>query len=358
MNQLNYKLTTPEERIECVNQLLAETPSDKLSPQYLSYMANYILFIQDRNQTKKEKQEEYPTLTKNREVTINKRQISYEELVANLENGEDGLYAMITNDKNQILDPKSPITPLDKEEIPGMRELLDSITSLKAQFDAATGPARYSLKKAIIETWQQAYILKSSWRGAASKGRNNQIKSFARMSIPEEIHFNSNQMPESSAILSLLNPTHISFLLCHYTKLKEECWDDLQADMHWLLIDLENLAEETLLQDYPLLYDLIIWKTDGLTNEEIQLEVDRKYGEWHSEQYYSSLWRKRIPRLLAEQAQKNYLVWYYTDQEYGYWKTCTKCGKVKLGHPAFFSKNSSKDGFYSQCKDCKNGKTQ
>lgn len=150
--QLDYTLTTPEERIECVNKLIAETPDEKLTPQYLSYMSNYILFTQDKHQTKKEKKSEYPTLTKNREVTINKRQVSYEEIISNLENGEDGIYAMITNDKNQILDPKAPITEEDKEEIPGMRPLLQTIDSLKKQFDKAKGPARYSLKKSIIET--------------------------------------------------------------------------------------------------------------------------------------------------------------------------------------------------------------
>lgn len=150
--QLDYSLTTPEERIECVNKLIKETPDEKLTPQYLLYMSNYILFTQDRNQTKKEKKAEYPTLTKNREITINKRQVSYEEIVSNLENGEDGIYAMITNDKNQILDPKAPITQADKEEIPGMQTLLDTIDSLKRQFDRAKGTARYNLKKTIIET--------------------------------------------------------------------------------------------------------------------------------------------------------------------------------------------------------------
>jgi hypothetical protein len=153
-----------------------------------------------------------------------------------------------------------------------------------------------------------------------------------------------------------LDANHISYLLCFYSKLKEESWDDLNSDMHWLLIDLEKLVEDTLLEKYPLLYDIVIWKIDGLTNEDIQDEVDRKYGEWHSEQYYSSLWRKRIPNLLLEQSQKNYLIWYYTNIEKGYWKKCSKCGRILLGHPLFFNKNSSKDGWYSQCRDCRKNK--
>ena len=150
--KLDYSLTTPEERIECVKKLIAETPGDKLTPQYLNYMTNYILFSQDKHQTKKEKQSEYPILTKNREITINKRQVSYEEIVSSLENGEDGLYAMITNDKNQILDPKDPITEEEIQVIPGMRELFQNIETFKKQLKTATGSARYVLKKSIIET--------------------------------------------------------------------------------------------------------------------------------------------------------------------------------------------------------------
>ena len=47
-------------------------------------------------------------------------------------------------------------------EIPGMREHFETINNLQEQFNHSTGSARRSLKQAIIESWQQAYILKSS----------------------------------------------------------------------------------------------------------------------------------------------------------------------------------------------------
>ena len=158
---LDYTLKTPEERKEYVNSLLENTiphPDSKT----LTYLSDYMLFIDDKDQTKKERKEEHPITTKNREVTIEKRQVSYEGIVATLENGEDGLYTMIRNDKNQILDPKDPISERDKEEIPGMREHFETLEQLQLQFDRATGPAKRSLKKAIIESWQQAYLLKAS----------------------------------------------------------------------------------------------------------------------------------------------------------------------------------------------------
>jgi hypothetical protein len=83
------------------------------------------------------------------------------------------------------------------------------------------------------------------------------------------------------------------------------------------------------------------------------------YGVRHSVEYISSLWRNKIPKLLAEKAEENYLVWYYTTQEKGVMKKCSRCGQTKLAHNKFFSKNStSKDGFYSICKECRNLKTK
>ena len=59
------------------------------------------------------------------------------------------------------------------------------------------------------------------------------------------------------------------------------------------------------------------------------------------------------------QAKKDYLIWYYSTQEYGHWKRCSRCGEVKLAHNKFFSKNkTSKDGFYSICKECRNKKNK
>ena len=355
---LDYSLKTAEERKEYVEELLNTIPQP--DTKTLSYLSDYMLFINDKDQTKKERKEEHPITTKNREVTIEKRQVSYEGIVSTLENGEDGLYTMIRNDKNQILDPRDPISQRDIEEIPGMREHFEVLNQLQFQFDKATGPARRALKKAIIESWQQAYLLKASWYGLSNRKTRptGQIRTFAHIELPEDVYFDDQGYPRSNAKLSLLNPAHVSFLLCYYPQLKEECWDDFQCDLHYLLLDLEQLTEDALLEKYPLLWDLVVWKVDGLTNEEIQFKVDAKYGEWHTEQYYSSLWRKRIPKLIVEEAQRKYLIWYYTNIEKGYWKKCTKCGEIKLGHPMFFSKNSTPDNFYSQCKECKNKKNK
>ena len=52
--KFDYTLTSPEERTAYVEQLLKETPPDKINNKVLGYMSDYILFVADKNQTKKE----------------------------------------------------------------------------------------------------------------------------------------------------------------------------------------------------------------------------------------------------------------------------------------------------------------
>ena len=149
--KLDYSLTTPEERVAYVKELLKETPAP-YSNSTLTILADYILFVRDRNQTKKERKEEKPILTPNREFTIDKRQMSYEELVDKLENGEDGIYNIIRQDKNQLLDPKDPINDDDIKNIPGIKDCMDVIASLNKQIKTAVGKRRKDLQTSLIET--------------------------------------------------------------------------------------------------------------------------------------------------------------------------------------------------------------
>jgi hypothetical protein len=65
----------------------------------------------------KQEKKERKILTDNRMVTVNKRETSFEGLVSQFENGEDGIYNLITDNKNTIFQPKVTITKKDLEEI-------------------------------------------------------------------------------------------------------------------------------------------------------------------------------------------------------------------------------------------------
>jgi hypothetical protein len=84
-------------------------------------------------------------------ATVNKRETSFEGLVSQLENGEDGIYNMITNNKNMIFQPKVMITKADVEEIPGMKDIREAIKMWEAMLKKASGRDAYIIKSAIIE---------------------------------------------------------------------------------------------------------------------------------------------------------------------------------------------------------------
>ena len=350
--KLDYTLQDPGARNELVKKIIEQTPPQRLTPKYLQLLADYLVFAMDKEERKKKN-----IITDNRMVTVNKRETSFEGLVEKFQNGEDGIYNIITNDKNIIFTPKISITEEDIQTIPGMKQLRDAIAQIEAQEKAATGKRRFLLKKQLIEMRKDQYVLKSTFK--APIYCLNATKSFNHIALEEKISVNEDGSLKIEGNFSLLNPDHVSAVLCNYSRIKQDCWGQFSSDAYYMIQDLENLVDETLEKDFPLYYDLLIYKIDGKTNEEIQSLLERDYGVRHSVEYISSLWRNKIPKMIAEQARKDWLIWHYTFEEKGQWKKCSRCGQIKLAHNMFFSKNNtSKDGFYSICKDCRNAKTK
>ena len=347
---IDYTLS-PEERVKRVEEILAATPSEKLTPYYLEKLSSYIT----KPTTKEESKQKY-ILTDNHMKTINKRETSFEGLVGKLENGEDGIYNMIANDKNIIFSHNKQYTQKDINQIPGLRDYLDCISAVQEDFNKATGKRRYFLKKQLIEMHQDKFELGKSYKKPIYM--MNLIKSLPKIDLTDNIQICDNGATvTNNGIISFFNPAHISILLCNYSALKEESWDKFNSDIKWMMEDLDTLIEETLREDYPLYYDLLIYKIDGRSNTEIRSLLNAKHGTTHTVEYLSSLWRNKIPKLIAERAETNYIEWYYTFKEKGKYKKCSRCGQIKLANNKHFSKNStSKDGFYSICKDCRNKK--
>ena len=349
--KLDYSLKTPEERSAHVQKIINAAPSSQLTDRYLEILSDYILDAIP----KEEKKQKYIT-TDNRQITIDKRETSYEELVSKFENGEDGVYNLINNDKNQYLSPKVEITEEDIAEVPGLKELRDQIEMTEAQAKKAVGKNKYLLKKQAIEMRQQQYILKELYRApirrsmATHHGPNH-------IEISDEVHFDANGEPTSDAIVTFFKPEHISAILCNYEVLDTHLKHKYSSDFHYMMRDFKKLMAEGL-APYPAYRTLVDAKIEGQTNLEIQKLLIEKHDLHHTVEYISSLWRNKIPKILSEKAKEDYLIWYYTEVEYGTWKRCTRCGEVKLAHNRFFSKNNtSKDGYYSICKTCRNTKT-
>jgi len=99
----------------------------------------------------KQEKKERKIITDNRQATISTRETSFEGLVSQFENGEDGVYNLITKNKNVIFKPKVSITKKDLEEIPPLRQLRESITQWEAALKRAEGKKAYIIKKSLIE---------------------------------------------------------------------------------------------------------------------------------------------------------------------------------------------------------------
>jgi hypothetical protein len=264
---------------------------------------------------------------------------------------------MIANDKNIIFAPKVGITKEDIETIPGMRELVDAIAKLEAEKTGVRGHRAKVMQQQLIAMRQDQYVLKSMFTKPIRF--TNIKKSHSQLDLTEHITIDAEGGVHSTGFINLFTPDHISLLLCKYSRIKEETWDRFNSDIKWMMEDLDNLIEKNIKEQFPLYYDLIIYKIDGKSNAEIQTLLSLNHGIRHSVEYISALWRNKIPKLLAEAATKEWLVWHYTFEECGKWKKCSRCGQIKLANNYFFSKNNtSKDGWYSICKECRNSKNK
>ena len=92
------------------------------------------------------------------------------------------------------------------------------------------------------------------------------------------------------------------------------------------------------LKDYPLYEKIVECKIDGMQNIQIQEVLLNEFDIKHSLEYISSLWRKKIPKLIASAAEDQYLEWHYQEEEKGKYKRCSRCGQLKLAHNKYFSK--------------------
>ena len=141
--RLDYTITDPQQRNQKVHEIVNSVSPEKLTPYYLEQLTKYLT---ETPENKKEKK----VLTDNRVVTINKRETSYEGLVAKLENGEDGIYNFMTGgDKNILLVPKIQITEDDIATIPGLKELREEIKKVEKNYKKELN------QKKLDKGWQE-----------------------------------------------------------------------------------------------------------------------------------------------------------------------------------------------------------
>lgn len=318
------------------------------NPKYLEILADYLILCMEKQERKEKK-----ILTENRMATVNKREMSFEGLASQLENGEDGIYNLMNENKNQILQPKVTITKKDLEEIEPLRQLREAINAWEAKLKVTEGKKAFIIKKAIIEMRKDQYIIKDAYRKPIVPKSAIHSKFDTQLIDTTAIGEDGFAVPGG---VSLVDPKVCSAILCNYSKLKGDAVGRFSSDL-WYLIESFDAASTKALDKYPLYEKLVTYKIDGMQNVDIAEKLEEEFGIKHTPEYISCLWRNKIPKLIASAAEDEWLYWYYLNEEYGKYKKCSRCGQIKLAHNKYFSKNkTSKDGLYSICKDCRNKK--
>ena len=276
--KIDYSIESVEERKKIVEQILAETPDP--SESYLEALANYLIIGLEKQEKK--------ILTENRLSTINKREISFEGLSMQFENGEDGVYNLITN---------------DIETIPFLRQLREGIEAWEEAFPRAQGKDRYIIKNALIEMRKEQYIIKDAF-----------LKPIETVKLTSSIF--SPKLDESISLepfsysgVTLVDPLVVSALLCEYSKLKSDSYKNIKSDTWCLIYDLDKLIEKAM-RPHPKFKRILELKINNYQNIEIQKIIQAEFAIYHSQEYFSTVWRNKIPSLIAEAAKKDYLVWH------------------------------------------------
>ena len=116
---------------------------------------------------------------------------------------------------------------------------------------------------------------------------------------------------------------------------------DLQDDLSCILVDLENLIKKVEFTDKQKKV-LDRW-INGMCVNDIAKDLGVK-------KITISQALDRVVELIIKQYEEEYENWYYLNIRKGTYKTCSKCGEIKL--ISQFDKKG-KQGFQSRCKKCR-----
>lgn len=359
--KLDYSLKTAGERRDFAQGVVDEgmgASHPDLSVQDLSYLADYMLFVNDSGTTKGERAQEYPIETRNRSVTHSSRLVSYEDVTST---GSEFAYGYVPTPDTGVV-RGTPIADVDLDEVPGMRDKAEFIASLEDKLPHATGRRKYDLKSQIIAAYKDQHAMRSSWNGEPLRtSRQSAHVKMPRVPHmpPSDVVVDDEGFPHAApGSVSLLEPEHVAAMLDAFADTIVSTGAAMDSEVSLAVMDLVSLVERALKEAHPELYEVVLLKVLRYTNEEIAVHIRQKYGIDHNPGYYSTLWKRRIPKMVARRAQEEYIMRHHDEMGFSNWKICPRCGRALLAHPAFFSKNTSKDGYYSICRSCRSKSEQ
>lgn len=346
-NTLDFSISDQRGRVREVDSILSESPRQTKSQ--LSALADYILKVSDPGTTQEERGAEYPIVTDNRKLTIRRRELSAESMVVPGTTSEEVLSGLTADPSSSRLDCPRAYSP-DVTDW-RVRDNERAIESLNRQAERATGKRRFDLKKQVITKYQERRAIQDSILQATPSISRSVSSPAPPPSVKDRVVVEPGTLlPRGERGLTMCDEGCVRALLSNYGELRLLCQGDARSDVAAMLIDLDE-ALGALTDGDQSLARFVELKLSGSSDEDVAAVMAQEFGQVKSPNSWKVAWNRTLPRLVADRARRNWVL-----RNWGAWKRCRGCGRSLPAHPLFFTKNTSPDGFYSRCKECRAAK--
>jgi hypothetical protein len=301
----------------------------------LESMANYILYMDSKEKSNDKKKDSHQIISEHG----HKRNELSESLTGDLKE-MDIAHEGVAIKKY----PKIKVTQFDRNEYPELFETglaIDNLSRMvKYRVDSKgieiPDAEIKRLKRMIIDMRKDEVAMKEMLKGYIS---------FKRLSPSGTVNDYNG--------FSFDNVDHVRTLFDNYSALKQSSFDDTNGDLKIVLEEFEEIVESLQFEEH--MYDIFIFKIDGLSRKKIVYNIKEKYDLEFSESRISQITKNVIPEMIVENYKKKYEEWVYTFAIKGIYKTCSKCNTPKL-LSNYGKEKRSKDGLRTICNDCRKKK--
>lgn len=388
---LDYGIERDIDRMAAVEEIL-DTLDKKPTPSELEQMASYILYGKDENGQNSIQRKE-TTDTDRRYKSFKRESEKTTSLDAILDNPLSDQSILKDMSERYIYTKKrETISRTEDANIPGMKELWDSIDRLARRIDVAEGKIApepddyplitdsyqlYQLKHWLIDLRRQQYYLKDMFKPTlhflnviqpSPQYINWDSDSFywtpietwqAKMqhNYNPYISKNLNDYEHDDKNLKYIvrrhtfdweNPKHIKALIDNYSGIYEQLWDKPLTWGRTLIYDFDRYTDMAHLT--PLRTYILTRRIDKAPYCVIQEELQQKFGIVYNENHLCTIIAKEIPKRIALAAKRHRLL---QETKMADRKKCATCGKLLPRDTIFFGINRGRaDGFSSTCKCC------
>lgn len=270
-----------------------------------------------------------------------------------------GLWVEPTTTLGKFLWVDNPTPPTDEET---RRKLASALRALVGRTTHTQSEEDYnkihegSHERAVkIGSYATARTCKQTCKQDIKQTPTEEHSCQIEVGLHERAVKNSCQTAVRAVDFDLRDPNSWLQLLPYYNtiynaKLEAEERHDVESEAPALWNTIQYYFNRAHMQaEYRLIVEM---KSENWRNEDINNELRRRGLKTFSVNYISTIYKKRIPKLLAQAVETHFELALALDQP-DEWKHCSKCGKLlHLDSNHFRRLGKSKDGFVGSCKQC------